>query len=176
MSSSSASDLPSPFTPEQMASARGFLDFVNASPSQFHAVATTAKQLIGAGFVQVSEKHAEWNIKAGGRYFYTRNQSSIVAFVVGGDWKPGNGFSISAAHTDSPVLKIKPVSKTTRGNYLAIGVEPYGGGQWFTWSDEQTTTPTQHSFLYIIFSRAFVLHVRMLCGAGSIAIWALQAV
>lgn len=130
---SAATAAPTPFQPAEVKQAQGYLDFVNASPSQFHAVNTTVASLLKAGFVQVSERDAKWSIQPTGKYFYTRNQSSIVAFVVGGKWAPGNGFTISAAHTDSPVLKVKPVSKVNKNGYLAVGVECYGGGLWHTW-------------------------------------------
>lgn len=141
MSSASASapavdvSNPSVFSAAEQKLASQYLEFINSSPSQFHAVAATVKQLLGAGFVQVSEKDAEWGIKPSGKYFYTRNQSSVVAFVVGGAWKKGNGFAISAAHTDSPVLKLKPVTKVAKNGYLQVGVECYGGGLWHTWFD-----------------------------------------
>jgi aspartyl aminopeptidase len=125
---------PSVFSVDEQALAQKYLNFVNKSPSQFHAVAATAEELLSAGYVQVSEKQANWGIKAGGKYFYTRNQSSITAFAVGQKWVPGNGFTITAAHTDSPVLKLKPVTKVQRHGYLQVGVEPYGGGLWHTWS------------------------------------------
>lgn len=56
-----------------------------------------------------------------------KNRSSLVAWAVGGAWKPGNGNSIIAAHTDSPCLKVKPVSKITGQGALQVGVAPYGG-------------------------------------------------
>jgi len=136
MSSSAPSSFPTRvFSADEQAMGQRFIDFVNASPSQFHAVATTAKDLEAAGYVQVSERDADWKVKPGGKYYYTRNQSSLVAFAVGEQWKSGNGFTISAAHTDSPVLKLKPVSKVTRNGYLQVGVECYGGGLWYSWFD-----------------------------------------
>ncbi|KAJ3075629.1 hypothetical protein HDU98_003925 [Podochytrium sp. JEL0797] len=114
--------------------ASDFVQFVRASPSPFHAVAEARKRLVGAGFKGISEKDA-FDIKKGGKYFFTRNQSSLVAFVVGGEYKSGNGFSIIGAHTDSPCLKVKPISKKETAGYLKVGVETYGGGLWNTWFD-----------------------------------------
>lgn len=52
------------------------------------------------------------------RYFLTRNQSSLVAFAVGGNVVPGSPVSIVAAHTDSPCLKVKPTSAQEKEGYL----------------------------------------------------------
>ncbi|XP_040988851.1 probable aspartyl aminopeptidase [Juglans microcarpa x Juglans regia] len=114
------------------------IDFLNASPTAYHAVDEAKKQLRSAGFEQVSERE-DWKLEAGKRYFFTRNHSTIVAFAIGKRYVAGNGFHIVGAHTDSPCLKLKPVSKVTKGGYLEVGVQTYGGGLWHTWFDRDLT-------------------------------------
>ncbi|XP_030494094.2 probable aspartyl aminopeptidase [Cannabis sativa] len=114
------------------------VDFLNASPTAFHAVDEAKKSLRSAGYEQISEKE-DWKLEAGKKYFFTRNHSTIVAFAIGKKYVAGNGFYIIGAHTDSPCLKLKPVSKVTKGGYLEVGVQTYGGGLWHTWFDRDLT-------------------------------------
>lgn len=122
------------------APARDFLNFVNASPSPFHATSEIERRVKAEGYQKLEERDA-WSIstlKPNGKYYMVRNQSAIVAFAVGGKYQPGTGgFTIAAAHTDSPNLRVKPVSTLTKGagGYLSVGVETYGGGLWYTWLD-----------------------------------------
>ncbi|CAN8253478.1 unnamed protein product [Cochlearia groenlandica] len=115
-----------------------FLSFLNASPTAFHAVDESKRRLRDAGYEQIYERD-DWKLKPGHKYFFTRNYSTIVAFAIGQKYVGGNGFHIIGAHTDSPCLKLKPVSKITKGGYLEVGVQTYGGGLWHTWFDRDLT-------------------------------------
>jgi aspartyl aminopeptidase len=113
-----------------------FLSFANASPSPFHAVRECKGRLFAAGYREIFERESwDGELEHGGKYFYTRNQSSIIAFAIGRKFSRGNGFSVVGAHTDSPCLKVKPRSAKTKGIYTQVGVELYGGGLWHTWFD-----------------------------------------
>lgn len=114
--------------------AQEMVEFINNSWTSYHATATTARKLEAAGFVRLSERD-EWNLVPGGKYFFTRNMSSIVAFAVGAKYVPGNGIHIIGAHTDSPCPKLKPVSSIIKSGFLEVGVQTYGGGLWHTWFD-----------------------------------------
>ncbi|VFQ80278.1 unnamed protein product [Cuscuta campestris] len=115
-----------------------FLDYLNESWTQFHATAEAKQQLIAAGFHLLNENE-EWDLKPGGRYFFTRNMSSLVAFAIGKKHSVGNGFHIIAAHTDSPCMKLKPISASHKSGYLMVNVQTYGGGLWHTWFDRDLT-------------------------------------
>ncbi|XVE90867.1 hypothetical protein DITRI_Ditri20bG0110700 [Diplodiscus trichospermus] len=110
------------------------LDYLNESWTQFHATAEAKRQLIAAGFHLLNEND-EWDLKPGGHYFFTRNMSCLVAFAIGEKYIAGNGFHVIAAHTDSPCLKLKPKSASSKSNYLMLNVQTYGGGLWHTWFD-----------------------------------------
>ena len=109
---------------------QSLLDFIDRSPTPFHAVQEMAGTLSNKGFVELKETDA-WRLTPNGRYFLTRNDSSLIAFVVGS--KPG--FKIIGAHTDSPNLRLKPQAVYAKNGYLQLGVEVYGGVLLSTWTD-----------------------------------------
>jgi aspartyl aminopeptidase len=110
------------------------ISFINNSPEPFNCVNHISSLLIKCGFVKLDEGTA-WQIKRGGKYYFTRNGSSIVAFAVGGKYILGNGFKILGAHTDSPNIKLKPKTKRASNGQIQLNVECYGGGLWHTWFD-----------------------------------------
>ena len=111
----------------------GLIDFLNASPTPFHATATMVSQLETADFRQLNEAET-WDLTPG-RYFVTRNQSSIIAFVIGSRSLPESGIRMVGAHTDSPCLKVKPNPIRTKHGYQQLGVEVYGGVLLNPWFD-----------------------------------------
>lgn len=116
--------------------AEAFVQFLRKGCSTFHVVKECCESLSANGFKRISEK-AQWgkSVEPMGKYFFTRNESSVVAIAVGGKYEPGNGYSIVAAHTDSPYLRLKPISKIQSNGYCQLGVETYGGGIWSSWFD-----------------------------------------
>jgi len=119
-------------TPQQL------LSFIHAAPTPFHLVSEAERRLDEAGFTRLEERDAwtkKGQVERGGKYYYNRNRSTLVAFTVGELYQPGGEFKVIGAHTDSPVLKVKPVSARTAHGYLQVAVECYGGGLWHTWFD-----------------------------------------
>ncbi|MDC6451068.1 M18 family aminopeptidase, partial [Pseudomonadales bacterium] len=101
------------------------ISFLDASPTPFHAVKSMRKMLENAGFQALDEKKS-WNLGPG-KYFVTRNDSSIIAFIRGEEDPADTGIRMVGAHTDSPCLKIKPNPGIKTHGYLNLGVEVYGG-------------------------------------------------
>ena len=58
------------------------IDFIKNSPTAFHAIDNISKRLKENGYEELLEGK-RWNIKAGGKYFVTRNNSSIIALNIG---------------------------------------------------------------------------------------------
>lgn len=110
------------------------IEFIKNSPSCFHAITTIEGTLQAEGFTKLSEGES-WKIQAGGKYYTTRNSSSIIAFEVGKEADKDYSFLISAAHSDSPTFKLKENHVLGKGKYSVINTEGYGGMICSTWLD-----------------------------------------
>jgi len=114
--------------------AKDLLNFIDLSPSPWHAVEQVEQQLLGAGFTQLDETQA-WQLAAGKRYFVVRGGASIIAFTLGNQPLADTGFRMVGAHTDSPSLRLKPKAAYETDGLLRIGVEVYGGPILATFTD-----------------------------------------
>lgn len=115
--------------------AADLLQYLNNSPTAYHAVENAASLLREHGFSKLQEKES-WSLQAGGKYFVVKNSSAVVAFTVGKGDPAKEGFRIIGAHTDSPCLKIKPgACSITADGYVKVNVEIYGGAILHTWFD-----------------------------------------
>ncbi|KFA62198.1 hypothetical protein S40285_01669 [Stachybotrys chlorohalonatus IBT 40285] len=114
-----------------------FLDFLTENPTVFHAVQYFKDKLNAKGFKELPAR-SSWvgSIKPGGKYWVSRNGSSIIAFTVGKAYKPGDGVGMIGGHIDALSAKVKPIStKPSRAGYVQLGVAPYAGGLNATWWD-----------------------------------------
>ncbi|KAK6836284.1 Vacuolar aminopeptidase 1 [Apiospora arundinis] len=114
-----------------------FCEFLQENPTIFHTVDHFKGQLAKRGYKELSARD-DWTgkVQAGGKYYTTRNGSSLIAFAVGKAYKPGNGVAMIAGHIDALTAKLKPVSnKPNKAGYLQLGVAPYAGGLNETWWD-----------------------------------------
>lgn len=108
-------------------------DFIEKSPTAFHAVGTIQEKLEKDGFKELLEQE-RWKIKCGGKYFVKRSGSSLISFIV--PQKEICGYHMVASHTDSPAFKIKPYPEiTTEDTYVKLNTEKYGGMILSTWLD-----------------------------------------
>lgn len=123
----------------------GLLDFLKASPTPFHAVEQMRNRLKAAGYKAIKESEA-WDQLSTGKYYVTRNDSSIIAFTLASN-PVEQGFRIVGAHTDSPCLKVKPNPEIIKESYLQLGVEVYGGALLNPWFDRDLSLAGRVSFV-----------------------------
>ncbi len=107
------------------------LRFLQNGKTQFH-VAALAKEFLDAhNFTQVSDRENLAELAAG-RYYLAPFSSIVIPFVKGGQ---STQVRIACAHTDFPMLKVKPNPELKKQGYLQINVESYGGLIKETWFD-----------------------------------------
>ena len=117
---------------EYLNTAQELLDFIMRCKSPFHVVKEASDLLNENGYTKLEETK-EWSLVPGGKYYVTRNESSVIAFQI-----PESAFSsyqIIASHSDCPTFKVKGEDPfVTDGHYTRLNVEGYGGmirSPWF---------------------------------------------
>lgn len=123
------------------------INFLNTSPTPFHAVQQMTSRLVESGY-QVLNEEDSWKLEAGGRYVTTRNGSSIIAWQMPKDRSLSeSGFRMLGAHTDSPCLRVKPNPEMHKHGYFQLGVEVYGGVLLAPWFDRDLSLAGRVSFV-----------------------------
>lgn len=102
-------------------------EWLNASPTPFHVVATAQDALQQGGFVEHSS-FADGLSQKG----FLAIDGAIVAWSLA---EPGAPLRIVGAHTDSPNLRIQPNPDLSTVGWSQLGVEIYGGVLLNSWLD-----------------------------------------
>ena len=116
------------------------LEFIQKSPTCFHAISQLKEMLKAAGYREWKESE-EWKAEAGGKYYVTRNDSSLIALHIPVSesvkgFETVKGFHITASHSDSPAFKVKEAPEmAVEGQYVKLNTEKYGGMILSTWLD-----------------------------------------
>jgi aspartyl aminopeptidase len=110
---------------------RALMDFLDASHSVYHAVAYISKILDQEGYTHLVEGD-DWTLEDGGKYYITRNMSTVIAFRIP-HGEPA-GFLLSASHSDRPSFKIKENGEL-ESKYIRLATERYGGMLMAPWMD-----------------------------------------
>ncbi|MDQ3338133.1 MAG: M18 family aminopeptidase [Myxococcota bacterium] len=109
------------------------LNFLEDSPTPYHAVAEAARRLAAAGFKALDETTSWANLAPGG-YYVTSSETNLIGFVLP-ETSARTSFQIIGAHTDSPNLRLKPHAEFVAEGYAQLGVEVYGGVLLNSWLD-----------------------------------------
>ncbi len=122
-----------PITSKDRAHAQDLLNFIDTSPSPWHAVDTITQRLQAQNFVPLDEK-LRWKLKAGCGYYVVRG-ASLISFKIGLQALADTGLRMIGAHTDSPGLRLKTNAAQASDGVVRLGVEIYGGPILATFTD-----------------------------------------
>ncbi len=113
---------------------QNLIDFIDASPTMFHATASCKKLLEEGGFTFLNNA-SPWTLEQGGKYYTTLNDSCVIAFCIHSTNVEEEGFRIIGTHGDVPGFRIKPNAQMQTENYIKLNTEGYGGAILSTWFD-----------------------------------------
>lgn len=123
------------------------IDFIQASPTPFHAVANMVNRLEAAGYQRLYER-ANWSVQEGGLYYVIRNDSSLIAFKLSACKLADTGLRMVGAHTDSPCLQLKPLPEINKSNCWQLGIAVYGGALLSPWFDRDLSIAGRVTFTH----------------------------
>ena len=106
------------------------LQYIQRSPDCFHAVEELRQRLLREGYTEL--RPGRWQLTAGGKYFTTKNGSSLMAFRL--PQEAPAGFLLTASHSDSPCFRLRDHAELT-GEYIRLSAERYGGMINDSWLD-----------------------------------------
>ncbi len=113
---------------------KALCDFIDASPTPYHAVDSAAAMLNAVGATRLDEREA-WSLVAGRAYYVIRDGASLVAFRTGRKAPSEAGFAFSGAHADAPGLRARLEKSVLARGFDRVAVEAYGGPIYSTWLD-----------------------------------------
>ena len=112
------------------------IEFLQESPVNFLAVQAVARRLEAAGYQSLDVTSPFPSLRAGDKYYVTKNDSSLYAFHLGEHPMSETGFRLICANCDSPTFRIKPHAEMTgEGGIVRLNTEVYGGPIMSTWFD-----------------------------------------
>ncbi len=125
-------------TKEMKSTTRDLLNFLDKSPTAPHAVMTVKALLDANGYKELCEGD-KWQLSAGDKFYTIRNNTAIIAGIIGQEAIFDTGFHVVGAHTDSPGFRVKSNSVYEKEGFVQLGVEIYGGPILATWTDRDLT-------------------------------------
>lgn len=113
--------------------ANKMINFIDESPTNFHAIINAKNYFEKNGFNQI-KLNEKWSLEKGKSYYVINEDTSMIAFSLSDDIT--KGFNIIGAHSDYPCIKIKPNPESTvLDHFVKLNVEIYGGPIISTWFD-----------------------------------------
>ncbi|MAT37296.1 MAG: M18 family aminopeptidase [Acidimicrobiaceae bacterium] len=104
-------------------------EFIDSSPSPFHAVNSASGRLLEAGFSE-AESLTDFDEK---RPVFLRRDGALIA--VNRPKNSAKAVRVVGAHTDSPNLRLKPIFESNKNGWRSLGVETYGSILNNSWLD-----------------------------------------
>ena len=115
--------------------AQDLCDFIEASPSSYHAAREIKRRALEAGGIELDERE-QWSIEPGQGYVVVRDGAAI-AFITPREVNPNSRFTIIGTHTDSPGFKLKPHPTFGAAGFWQAGLEIYGRPILNSWLDRE---------------------------------------